>query len=203
MKVPGSLGLDLRDVLFSSPPTVLRIFRAEGPLGVRDPPSLLLLVADEASATLSIEERDQLEDETVHDLAFYSRENSESTSTDSRSDDHVLVFDEDDLQRRLASMQLQNLGCVFHAAESHERAIQIFEADPLIRLVLVDYGKDGTGLGELVWKIRKARETTTIVGISSGCRRREFEEIGIDRCLQKPLVSDTIRELLENCRTRA
>jgi CheY-like chemotaxis protein len=143
------------------------------------------------------DEQELIDSETVKNLSIHLEEGAESRHTERRFDEHILLIDRDDLQRRLASMQLQNLGCVFHAAESHERALQIFEADPAVKVVLLDYGDDGEGIGDVVWKMRKKRNDTRFVGISTGFRKPDFAEVGVDKCLQKPIVAEVIEQMLQ------
>ena len=109
----------------------------------------------------------------------------------------LLLVDEDSLQRRLASSQLQSIGCRFHSAESYDRAFQILKADPEVSVVLLDYGQGESQIDDVVRKVKTTRPDALIVGTSTAFRKREFEQVGVDRFLLKPVVGSALVRLLQ------
>lgn len=110
--------------------------------------------------------------------------------------DHVLVVDNHELVRRVIATELRNAGCFCHAAGDGESAVRLFEKDPLIRFVLLDYHMPGTDIPLLVARLRQMRPEITLVGCSGIANSEDFATIGVDRCIQKPFsVSDFINLL--------
>lgn len=112
------------------------------------------------------------------------------------SEDHVLVIDPDNLQRRLAASQLKKLGVRFQLADSYEGALRILEQDERVNVCLVDYACIGEDGGAALEELRAKRSELKIVGVSQQYRKREFDALGVEAFLLKPLVADVVAKAL-------
>lgn len=94
--------------------------------------------------------------------------------------------------------QVVGRGGSAHAAESHARALEIFRADPTIRVVILDWAMPGEDLRTTVAQLREIRPEVQLIGTSGEDRRAEFGELGIEEFLQKPwTVAGELATLLE------
>ncbi|MCZ6793512.1 MAG: response regulator [Planctomycetota bacterium] len=109
----------------------------------------------------------------------------------------ILLVDDDELQRRLAVAQLKSLGRPFHSAESFTRAVHILEGDPDVDVILLDYESSDGDVADAVRRIRDISPGVTIVGTSAGFRKREFEELGVDKFLVKPVLAAAVSAVLD------
>ena len=103
------------------------------------------------------------------------------------SDDHVLVIDADQNIRSLFVRQLERAGCVCYKAETEDLALRLFQSDPDIRVVVVDYDMPAVSLGELLAELRGTRAGVKIVGHSAiPLHKLYFSALGVNRFLTKP-----------------
>ena len=109
---------------------------------------------------------------------------------------HLLVVDGGELLRRLIVSQFQLVGCICHAAESQEEALRLFERDPDVTVVIVDFDIGQGDASPLVERMSTLRPEVMIVGNSGQDRRREFAAWGVKHFLLKPWrISDLINLL--------
>lgn len=115
----------------------------------------------------------------------------------------VLVIDHEAAIRHRLNRECEALGCVCHAAETHQTALRLFKRDPGIRFVCLDYDVRQGDVRLLVEDLEANRPEVTIVGTSQQDRREEFAAMGVERFLQKPWrIEDLIRLLtgrIGNC----
>ncbi|MFO8043961.1 MAG: response regulator [Alkalispirochaeta sp.] len=129
---------------------------------------------------------------------------SGSENADSRSDFqgfHVLLVEDDPLVRRSLERTLQSVGCVVTAADSGDRAIELFRthfhsAQPF-QLVITDLTMPGRNDGVQV--LRRIRELDPIIPavLSSGALHRQntssYREAGFQYVLRKPFGEAEVR----------
>jgi DNA-binding NtrC family response regulator len=120
---------------------------------------------------------------------------------DSAGADRVIILDPDPLQRRLATSQLKTLGCPFHSVESCEAVLKVLESEGSIGVLFVDYAAVAEGGEEFFERIRSSCPGVTISGFSTQYRAREFQALGVEEFVLKPLVGDTLRGVLERARS--
>jgi CheY-like chemotaxis protein len=115
----------------------------------------------------------------------------------------ALIVDDAPLVRQAVVSSLESLGCLCHAAETAEVALRLFERDPDVKVVLLDYDLHATDAPELVRKFRAIRPDVSIVGTCTTDRRCAFAEMGVQHFLEKPYaISDLINLLTDrigNC----
>lgn len=110
--------------------------------------------------------------------------------------DHVLLVEDNQLVRKINLKQLEACGCPCCSADSGEQALKLFQADPGIKVVLLDLGARPERLTELVHKLKAVRPDVRLVGNSAQARGRDFEEVGIELFLSKPWRVYDLVELL-------
>lgn len=115
----------------------------------------------------------------------------------------VLVVDEEELVRRALAAQIEYAGGVCHAAECMDTALQTFERDSGIEVVVLDHDLSGGSVQALVRRLRAMRAYVRIIGTSASDRSIDFERMGVREFLLKPwTVQDLINLLLDrigNC----
>ncbi|MEM7233958.1 MAG: response regulator [Planctomycetota bacterium] len=109
---------------------------------------------------------------------------------------HVLVCDKDNLQRGLASTQIRMTGSLFHSVESTDGVKRAIANDSQLDVLLIDYETVGPDLQSIVDDAKETRPSATVIGISSGFRRNEFEEAGVEHFLLKPVLATALKDLL-------
>jgi DNA-binding NtrC family response regulator len=111
-------------------------------------------------------------------------------------DDHVLIIDDEQVIRALQTRLLERIGCACFAAGNEELALRLFEDNPKIGVVILDYAMPDFDLGQLIAKLRAIRPTIKIVGNSGQASAGDFAALGVHRFLQKPWrVSELVHEL--------
>jgi len=104
----------------------------------------------------------------------------------------LLVVDDSQMSRKMASRYLTRYGYVVHLAESASQALEILEAKPGIRVVLADYTMPEMSGAELVQQIRNrwSWKEKIIIGVSNTSDRAvltaEFLKRGANDFLTKP-----------------
>jgi CheY-like chemotaxis protein len=111
--------------------------------------------------------------------------------------DPVLLVDDSRAVCETFVAQLESRGCTARAAASHTRALELFRADPELRVVILDWAMPGEDLRTTVAQLRELRPGVRLIGTSGEDRRAEFGELGIDAFLLKPwTVSGDLASLL-------
>ena len=116
----------------------------------------------------------------------------------------VLVVDDDEDQRRIATEILIYLDYIVQTAESGEKAISMLRAAP-VDLVLLDMlmpsGMDGLATYRHIREFNPAQKTVIVSGFSQSERVKDALELGVCGYLQKPYsltgISETVAEVLE------
>ncbi|UCG16347.1 MAG: response regulator [Phycisphaerales bacterium] len=110
----------------------------------------------------------------------------------------VLVVDTEELVRRALAAQIEYAGGVCHAAEGTDTALQTFERDSGIEVVVLDHDLPGRDAQTLVRRLRAIRAYVRIIGTSAHDRSSDFERMGVKEFLLKPwTVQDLINLLLD------
>lgn len=100
--------------------------------------------------------------------------------------DAMLLVDDSATVRETFVKQLAHRGCPARAAGRHAEAVDLFRADPRIRVVVLDWAMPGENLRTTVARLREIRPEVRLVGTSGEDRSAEFAELGIDDFLLKP-----------------
>lgn len=116
----------------------------------------------------------------------------------------VLVVDDLEQQRELASDILTQLGYAVETAVSGENAIELLKTHP-VDLVILDMimhpGMDGLDTYKEIIKIHPAQKVIIATGFSTSDRIKTAQSLGAGTCLNKPyLIKDfarTVREELD------
>lgn len=100
----------------------------------------------------------------------------------------ILVVDDDEHQRQIASEMLAHLGYRVTVAESGEKAIRHLRENP-VELVILDMlmpGMDGLETYRKICGFRPGQKAIIVSGYSRSERVKEAQELGVGRYLQKP-----------------
>jgi len=100
--------------------------------------------------------------------------------------DAMLLVDDSASVRDTFVAQLAHRRCSARAAGRHGDALDLFRADPTIRVVILDWAMPGEDLRNTVAQLREIRPEVRLVGTSGGDRTAEFAELGIGDFLLKP-----------------
>jgi two-component system OmpR family response regulator len=100
--------------------------------------------------------------------------------------DAMLLVDDSSTVRDTFVKQLAHRGCSARSAGRHAEAIDLFRADPRIRVVVLDWAMPGEDLRTTEARLREIRPEVRLVGTSGEDRSAEFAELGIDDFLLKP-----------------
>ena len=112
--------------------------------------------------------------------------------------DGMLLVDDSASVRDTFVAQLASRGCPVRTAGSHARALELFGADPELRVVILDWAMPGEDLRTTVARMREIRPEVRLVGTSGEDRSAEFRELGIEAFLLKPwTVAGDLASLLE------
>jgi DNA-binding NtrC family response regulator len=104
-----------------------------------------------------------------------------------------LVVEDHGLVRRVLVEGLERSGCICHAAATHQQALQVFERDPDVQVVILDSEVSDGDSGEFVRQLRALRPDVCIVGTSPLQRRAHFAAMGVELFLWKPwTVADLV-----------
>lgn len=109
----------------------------------------------------------------------------------------VLVVDDFDLVRRVITAAVRQAGWFCHSTGCEATARRLFEADPDIRYVVLDYNMPGSDVASLVAWFHRIRPDVTIIGCSGHATAAEFAAIGVLKFLPKPLRITELVQLLE------
>ena len=111
----------------------------------------------------------------------------------------ILVADDDDAVRRFAARTLQAMGFRVREARDGREAIQLLEAEPSLRAVLLDHSMPGVSGSDVLAEIRKHYPDLPVI-LSSG-HPEGFANV--DRSeprfvwLPKPYRADALRRALD------
>lgn len=100
----------------------------------------------------------------------------------------ILVVDDDEHQRQIASEMLSHLGYRVTVVESGEKAIRYLRANS-VELVILDMlmpGIDGLETYRKICGFRPGQKAIIVSGFSRSERVKEAQELGVGRYLQKP-----------------
>jgi CheY-like chemotaxis protein len=107
----------------------------------------------------------------------------------------VLVVDDIEGQRILASSMLTDLGYEVHTVASGEEAVEFTKASPVDLLVLdmiMEPGIDGLETYERILKIRTGQKAIIVSGFSETERVRRAQELGAGAYVKKPYIQERI-----------
>jgi DNA-binding NtrC family response regulator len=108
----------------------------------------------------------------------------------------ILVAEDDVAYRRIVALQLRAAGFVCLTASTHAEALQKFQDDCDIGVILLDYTMNGRAPDALVGQLNPLRRHPRIIGHSSMDRRRDFAALGVREFLLKPLDVGRFIQLL-------
>jgi PAS domain S-box-containing protein len=112
----------------------------------------------------------------------------------------VLVVDDEEIVRKMASAALERLGYSVSLADSGPGAVAALAVDPFLDLAILDFSMPGMSGKETLARLRAARPDLRII-VSSGYSEAEcrslFEEGGISGFLQKPYTSTTLGQCVK------
>ncbi len=111
-------------------------------------------------------------------------------------DGRVLVIDEQAVLRHDLARELEAVGCICHASDTHEEALRLFRKDPGVKFVILSADIPGGSERLLVRTLKAERPGVAIVGSSQQNRREEFTAIGVERFLHKPWKTEDFINLL-------
>ncbi len=138
---------------------------------------------------------------------FCEKENQ--TVTDIHGSEKVLVVDDLEDQRELASLVLTNLGYDVHAAANGHEAIEYLrqhDADIIILDMIMEDNFDGLDTYREIIKIKPGHKAIIASGFSATDRVKEAERLGVGKYIRKPYTMQTlgiaIREVLDTPKTR-
>ena len=106
----------------------------------------------------------------------------------------ALMIAASDLYRRLVVAEIERAGGMCHSAESCQAAVDIFQRDPEIDIVLLGGCQLGPRAADFIDRIRASSRPVVIVGQGLSDSRPEFVPYGVDFYLPVPWeVEDLIR----------
>ena len=118
------------------------------------------------------------------------------TEAFSKPQQRVLLIDEDGLQRRLLSRQLDGLEIQYHSVENTEQGLHLLTADPDIGVVIIDYNLKDPGVEQSLHKIQDVRPDIKVIGTCTAYRRGEFTQMGVPDFLPKPAPLEALKAFL-------
>ncbi|MGZ6248767.1 MAG: PAS domain-containing hybrid sensor histidine kinase/response regulator [Syntrophales bacterium] len=109
--------------------------------------------------------------------------------------EHILVVDDVEGQRQLASAMLEGLGYKVDTVASGEEAIEFVKKQPVDLLILdmiMDTGIDGLETYRRIIEIRKDQKTIIVSGFAMTERVRRTQSLGAGSYLKKPYLLEKI-----------
>ena len=109
-------------------------------------------------------------------------------------DQRILYVDDDPSVRWATSALLRDAGAICLLASTHDQAVALAGAEPLLALAILDFQMPDGDVGRLVNRLRTARAVLPLIGTSATDRRSEFAARGVTRFLEKPWqLGDLVR----------
>ncbi|MCB0323251.1 MAG: response regulator [Bdellovibrionales bacterium] len=109
---------------------------------------------------------------------------------------HLLIIDSFEQTRRVAAELLREYNCVCHTAQTHAEGWRLFEKDPEIRHVILNFEMSRTKPIDFIRKLKKARPDIRIIGTSSYGDRAEYVELGVVDFLPNPWSDEDLIQLV-------
>jgi CheY-like chemotaxis protein len=109
--------------------------------------------------------------------------------------EHILVVDDVEGQRLLASAMLNSLGYKVNAVASGEEAVEFLKEQPVDMLILdmiMDPGIDGLETYRRVLDVRKGQKAIIVSGFAITERVRKTQELGAGPYVKKPYLLEKI-----------
>ncbi len=113
----------------------------------------------------------------------------------------VLVVDDINYQREIASCMLQKLGYVTDAVASGEEAVEYIqnnEVDLIVLDMIMDPGIDGLETYRRIKKLRPDQKAIIASGFSEGIRVKKAQELGAGAYVKKPYTIEKIAQALQD-----
>ena len=113
----------------------------------------------------------------------------------------VLVVDDDEFQREIASKMLSKLGYCVSCASSGEKAIDYMKGnttDLLILDMIMDPGMDGLETYKQILKIHPGQKAIITSGFSETDRVLEAQKLGVGAYIRKPYILEKIGLAVRN-----
>lgn len=98
----------------------------------------------------------------------------------------LLFVDSNHFLLEATARAFQAVGASCCTATTHDDAVKLLEADPMLRAAIVDYEMTDADAGSLVERLRVVRPSVLLIGTSIRDRRREFSRRGVRRFAPKP-----------------
>ena len=109
--------------------------------------------------------------------------------------ERILVVDDVEAQRHLATTMLDGLGYRVDSVSSGEEAIEFIKNQPVDLLILdmiMNPGIDGLETYEKILQIRKGQKTIIVSGFAMTERVRKAQELGAGAYVKKPYLLEKI-----------
>ncbi|MGA2332563.1 MAG: response regulator, partial [Syntrophales bacterium] len=109
--------------------------------------------------------------------------------------EHILVVDDVEGQRLLASAMLEGLGYKVSSVASGEEAVKFVKKQPVDLLILdmiMDPGIDGLETYRKILEIRKDQKAIIVSGFAMTDRVRQTQELGAGTYVKKPYLMEKI-----------
>lgn len=111
---------------------------------------------------------------------------------------HVLIIDNFEQTRRVAAELLREFSCVCHTAQTHSEGYRLFERDPSIHHVILNFEMNRTKPIEFIRKLLKIRPQTRIIGTSSYGDLEEYAELGVVDFLPNPWTDEDLLKTMKS-----
>jgi two-component system cell cycle sensor histidine kinase/response regulator CckA len=113
----------------------------------------------------------------------------------------VLIVDDINYQREIATCMLQKLGYATDAVASGEEAVEYIqnnEVDLIVLDMIMDPGIDGLETYRRIKKLRPDQKAIIASGFSEGIRVRKAQELGAGAYVKKPYTIEKIAQALQD-----
>lgn len=104
----------------------------------------------------------------------------------------ALLVDDEAIVRRASASQLTAAGCDCQVAETYSDALELFQRDSRISVVILDHGVMGDNTMSFVKQLRAIRPGVILVGSSGSNFRQDFIAAGVLRFLLKPWTANDL-----------
>ena len=112
----------------------------------------------------------------------------------------ILIVDDINYQREIASCMLQKLGYATHAVASGEEAVEYIqnnEVDLIVLDMIMDPGIDGLETYRRIKKLRPDQKAIIASGFSEGTRVKKAQKLGAGAYVKKPYTIEKIAQALQ------
>jgi CheY-like chemotaxis protein len=111
-------------------------------------------------------------------------------------DGQVLIIDCSGMVRRVVATELEQAGCICHAAADSEMGLRLLRRDPRIQVVILDADQPDETVCAVVARLRELRPEIRIVGTGTNDCRAALAKAGVRLFLLKPFVIDDLVNVL-------